>query len=86
MTQLRAELLNTPGMGCQSQSKLRGPDIISGQFGVGKSKGRIGKGSGAVIWSSNVTMLNFFEPLLKVLKLEKIETDNYVFRLHYKVN
>ena len=30
-------------------------------------------------------MQSFFEPLLKLLKLEKIETDNYVFRLHYKV-
>ena len=27
----------------------------------------------------------FFEPLMKFLKLEKIETDNFVFRLHYKV-
>ena len=31
-------------------------------------------------------MQSFFEPLLKLLKLEKIETDNYVFRLHYKVS
>jgi len=30
-------------------------------------------------------MQSFFEPLLKLLKLEKIETDNYVFRLHYKL-
>ena len=33
--------------GVSVQSKLRGPDIISGQFGVRKSKGRIGKGLGA---------------------------------------
>jgi len=30
-------------------------------------------------------MQSFFEPLMKFLKLEKIETDNLVFRLHYKV-
>ena len=30
-------------------------------------------------------MQTFFEPLMKLLKLEKIETDNLVFRLHYKV-
>ena len=30
-------------------------------------------------------MLIFFEPLMKLLRLEKIETDNLVFRLHYKV-
>jgi len=30
-------------------------------------------------------MLGFFDPLMKFLKLEKIETDNLIFRLHYKV-
>ena len=31
-------------------------------------------------------MQNLFEPLYKLLKPEKIDTDNLVFRLHYKVN
>ena len=30
-------------------------------------------------------MQNLFEPLLKLLKPEKIDTDNLVFRFHYKV-
>ena len=30
-------------------------------------------------------MLKLFEPLYKLLKPEKIDTDNLVFRLHYKV-
>jgi len=29
-------------------------------------------------------MLAFFESMLKLLKFQKIETDNFVFRLHYK--
>merc|ERR1711874_414596 len=29
-------------------------------------------------------MLGFFESLFKLLKFEKIQTDNFVFRLHYK--
>ena len=31
-------------------------------------------------------MLGFFESLIKLLKFEKIRTDNVVFRMHYKVN
>ena len=31
-------------------------------------------------------MLGFFESLFKLLKFEKITTDNVVFRMHYKVN
>ena len=31
-------------------------------------------------------MLAFFESMLKLLKFQKIETDNFVFRLHYKVS
>ena len=30
-------------------------------------------------------MLGFFESMLKLLKFQEIETDNFVFRLHYKV-
>ena len=30
-------------------------------------------------------MQNLFEPLFKLLKPEKIDTDNLVFRFHYKV-
>ena len=30
-------------------------------------------------------MLGFFESLFKLLKFEKITTDNVVFRMHYKV-
>ena len=30
-------------------------------------------------------MLKLFEPLYKLLKPDKIDTDNLVFRLHYKV-
>ena len=29
-------------------------------------------------------MRELFEPLLKILRNEKVETDNIIFRLHYK--
>lgn len=29
-------------------------------------------------------MRELFEPLLKILKTEKVQTDNLIFRLHYK--
>ena len=31
-------------------------------------------------------MLGFFESLFKLLKFEKMMTDNVVFRMHYKVS
>ena len=38
-----------------------------------------------IILYLNFQMLSVFEPLLKVFRFERIKTDDFFFRIHYKV-